>query len=239
MGWRCPKCGYYNTDKDTSCSDCGCQSEKTLSQEDGTRINTVFPMTTGGLGTGQLKVNVPQSPAGQGKWVIVCPNCGREILVEGEDVRLERCPECKKDDIETARAFLKEEVRSAQAEEQPVKHPRLFIQEIRASPETSNKFIYRQKGRTPEFISDKIEILPPQKEFGRNDLPEQGDYYRTISERHCKFRYDSSGDWFVSDMNSTNGTIADRRRLVGGAEVRLTNDSEIQLANRLFVVFIE
>ena len=238
MSWRCPKCGYYNIDKDTSCYDCGYQSEKTLSQEAGTRINTAFPMTTGSIGTGQPEANVPQSPASQEEWVIVCPDCGCEIPVESEDAELEICPVCKHDSVENVHA-AKREGRPVQAEEQPVRHPRLFIQEIRAIPEISNKFIYHQKGRIPEPVSDKIEILPPQKEFGRNDLPKQGDYYRTISERHCRFRYDSSGDWFVSDLNSTNGTIANSRRLIGEAEVRLTDGSEIQLANRLFIVFIE
>lgn len=235
MSWRCPKCGCINTDNDTGCYDCGYQSEKTLRQEAGTRINTAFPMTTGSLGTGQPETNMPQDPASQKKWVIVCPDCLREIPVEGKDVVLEICPECKGISIETAEA----QERPVQAVQQPVKHPRLFIQEIRAIPETSNKFIYHQKGRTPEPVSDKIEILPPEKEFGRNDLPKQGDYYGTISERHCRFRCDSSGDWFVSDLNSTNGTIANRRRLIGEAEARLTNDSEIQIANRLFIVFIE
>lgn len=175
----------------------------------------------------------------QGKWVIVCPECGREIAVESEDAELERCPECGNDSIETVHASYKEEDRSVRDDEQPMLHPRMFIQEIRAIPEISNKSIYHQKGRTPEFISDKIEILPPEKEFGRNDLPKQGDYYRTISEKHCKFRCDDNGDWFVSDMKSANGTIANGRRLIGKAEVKLTKDSEIQMANRLFAVFIE
>lgn len=174
-----------------------------------------------------------------GKWVIICPDCGCEIVVDGEDTELEVCPECGNDSIETVRASYKEETVSVQAAEPPVLRPRLFIQEIKAVPETSNRFIYHQKGRTPEFISDKIEILPPEKEFGRHDLPELGDYYKTISEKHCKFRCDDNGDWFVSDMNSTNGTHVNRRPLIGKAEVKLTNDSEIQMANRLFVVFIE
>lgn len=175
----------------------------------------------------------------QGKWIIVCPDCGREIPVAGEDAELERCPECGNDSIETVRASFKAEEGPARADEPPEPRPRMLIREIRAIPEISNKFIYRQKGRTPEFISDEIEILPPEKEFGRNDLPEQGDYYRTISERHCRFRRDDNGDWFVSDLNSTNGTIVDGRRLVGKAEARLAKDSEIQMANRLFAVFME
>lgn len=167
----------------------------------------------------------------KGKWVIVCPDCGREIAVESEDAELERCPECGNDSIETVRASYKVE--------QPVSYPRMFIQEIRAIPETSNRFIYHQKGRTPEFISDKIEILPPEKKFGRNDLPKLGDYYETISEEHCRFRCDDNGDWFVSELGSANGTIVNGRRLIGEMEVRLTKDSEIQMADRLFAVFIE
>lgn len=160
MSWRCSKCGYINADDDTSCNDCGYQREKMLSQGDGTRINTVLPMTAGSTGTGQPEANVPQDPAGQGKWVIVCPNCGREIPVEGEDAELEICPKCGSDSIETVHAFFKAEGRPAQAEVQPARHPRLFIQEIKAIPETSNKFVYHQKGRTPEPVSDKS-FCPP------------------------------------------------------------------------------
>lgn len=238
MSWICPNCRCRNADSDISCFECNYQREKAPNHETKIKINTTFPMTTGSIGTGQLETNVPQSPASQEEWVIVCPDCGYEIPVEGEDAELEICPVCEHDSVENVHA-TKREGRPAQAEEQPVKHPRLFIQEIRAIPETSNKFIYHQKGINPEPVSDKIEILPPQKEFGRNDLPKQGGYYRTISERHCRFRYDSSGDWFVSDMGSTNGTIANGRRLIGGAEVRLKNNSKIQIANRLFIVFIE
>lgn len=219
MSWRCPKCGSRNADSDTSCSDCGYNHQKAPNQG------------------GNVTTNTSQTPAG--KWVIVCPDCGREIPVESEDAEFERCPECGNDSIETARPSFKEEAQPVQADEQPALHPRLFIQEIRAVPETLNKFIYHQKGRTPEFISDKMEIFPPEMEFGRNFLPEQGDYYRTISEKHCKFRCDENGNWFVSDTNSANGTRVNGRRLIGKTEVSLTKDSEIQMANRLFVVFIE
>lgn len=174
-----------------------------------------------------------------GKWVIVCPDCGREIEVDGQDSELEVCPECGNDSIETVRASYKEETVSLRASESPALHPRLFIQEIEATLETSSRFIYRQKGRTPEPISGKIEILPPEKEFGRHDLPELEGYYIYISEKHCKFRCDDSGEWFVSDTNSKNGTRVNGRPLIGKAEAKLTGGSEIQMANRLFIVFIE
>lgn len=226
MSWRCPRCRNHNADSDTSCSDCGYCHES-------------IPIPAGGVKAGQSEANPPQGSVSQGKWVIVCPDCGREIVVESKDAELEECPECGNDSIETVPAYFKEEDRPVRADEQPMLHPRMFIQEIRAIPETSNKFIYHQKGRTPEFISDKIEILPPEKKFGRNDLPKQGEYYKTISEEHCKFRCDDNGDWFISDLGSTNGTRVDDERLIGEREKKLTRDSEIQMGKRLFAVFIE
>lgn len=226
MSWKCPRCGSRNADSDISCLDCGYNHENR-------------PTPAGGNGAGQSEANPLQGSASQGKWVIVCPDCGREIVVESGDAELEECPECGNNSIETVQAYFKEEARSVRADKQPMLHLRMFIQEIRAIPETSNKFIYHQKGRTPEPISDKIEILPPEKKFGRNDLPKLGDYYKYISEEHCRFRCDENGDWFVSDLGSTNGTRVDGRRLIGDREKKLTKDSEIQMANRLFAVFME
>lgn len=224
MSWRCPnpKCRGYNADSDTSCSYCGYIHQKTPNQGRTAAANTAQP------------------PAG--RWVIACPECRNEIAVEGKDAELEQCPICKKDSIETERAFFKffkEEAQPVRADEPPAPRPRLFIQEIAAEPEVSDKFIYHQKGRMPKPISDKIEIFPPEMEFGRNLLPERGDYYRTISEKHCKFRCDENGNWFVSDTNSTNGTRVNFRFLLGSKEVPLPKESTIQMANRLFAVFIE
>ena len=281
MSWRCPKCGSRNADSDTSCPDCGYNHQKAPNQGGNATANTAQPLAgkwvivcpdcgreiaveskdseldrcpecgndtiesehafKKEVRTDQSEASAPQSPADHEKWVIACPDCGYEETVENEYSVVDRCPGCGNTSIEAKRAF-KKGAQPVRTDEQPVLRPRLFIQAIKAVPEVSDKFIYHQKGRTPDFISDKIEIFPPEMEFGRNLLPEQGDYYRTISEKHCKFRCDENGNWFVSDTNSTNGTLVNvgrLRRLIGETEVQLTKDSEIQMANRLFVVFIE
>lgn len=219
MSWRCPECGNLNADSDISCSDCGYHHQKMPNQGENAAANTAQP------------------PAG--KWVIVCPDCGREIAVEGADAELERCPECGNDSIETVRASFKEDAKPVRTDEPSAPRSRLFIQAIEAVQEISDKSIYHQRGRTPRPISDRVEIFPPEMVFGRDFLPELEDYYRTISEQHCKFRCDETGSWFVSDTNSTNGTRVNGIRLLGKAEIQLTEDSEIQMADRLFLVFIE
>lgn len=219
MSWQCPECGTRNADSYPNCLDCGCHHEEVSDP-------------------GRDAAAAPARPAA-GRWVIACPDCLKEITVEGEDAHRDYCDNCGGTSIESKRAYFKEEEQPVPADQPSARRPRLLIQEIQAELEASSKFIYRQKGRTPRPKSDKIEIIPPEMEFGRHLLPEWGDYYRTISEKHCKFRCDEKGDWFVSDTESKNGTWVNQRFLIGKEKRRLTKDSEIQMADRLFLVFIE
>ena len=216
MSWKCPECRSMNEDLSAICPQCGFENEEMQMAQ---------------------KPKELKSSENHVKWVIVCPSCGRRVDVDDENAEIEICPNCGDDSIETQNA-VKVEVAPAQTTEQSAPLPRLFIREIKAVPEQTNNLIYHQKGRTPDYISNKIEILPPVKEFGREDLP-KSDYYKTISQKHCKFRLNDNGDWLVSDMKSLNGTRVDGRRLVGGMETELKNDGEIQIADKVFVVFIE
>jgi len=46
-----------------------------------------------------------------------------------------------------------------------------------------------------------------------------------VSGHHCKF-YESGGTWFVDDLNSTNGTYVNRRRV---ERQLLTDGDELQI----------
>lgn len=229
MGWRCPACKSTWDDTYAECQECGNERVKVT-------INAVFHVN---IDQANVPYNVQQSPAKSGRYVIDCPDCGREIPVDGKDAELEKCPYCGSGAIEGKSPYFKTDEGLEPKGEEVEPHPRLFIQEIHGEPEISNSLIYHQRGSYPEPISSKIEIFPPETEFGRNDLPKQGDYYNAISEKHCKFRLDENGDWLVQDTRSTNHTRVGRRMLIGGQEVRLKHGEQIQIANRLFIVSIE
>lgn len=57
-----------------------------------------------------------------------------------------------------------------------------------------------------------------------------------VSRQHCRIRRDPSGDTFLSDLGSSNGTQLDGVRLASDSEIQLTDAASISLANGAVVL---
>ena len=84
-------------------------------------------------------------------------------------------------------------------------------------------------------LDKEIKIVVPQMVLGKSK--EKADYCienNAISRTHAKIQ--KKGDeFYLCDMQSTNGTFLDDRRLLAGEECKLTHGSKIKLANEEFI----
>jgi hypothetical protein len=57
--------------------------------------------------------------------------------------------------------------------------------------------------------------------------------YPTISREHCKITY-RSGHYYITDLNSANGTYINEKRIPGNVECPLNRKDKLRLANLVF-----
>jgi len=63
--------------------------------------------------------------------------------------------------------------------------------------------------------------------------------YPTVSRRHAKF-YKEANDWYVEDLNSTNGTYLNGKRINANAKEKIKHGDVIYLSSSVsFKVFLE
>ena len=150
----------------------------------------------------------------------VCMNCGYKNPVE-EFI----CLKCMAD-ISTA-----EIVEEKQATETKYEESNLSIEdEYKTSVELSEKLILKHE----KF---SIEVFPGDV-VGRHAKGKQYlKHYPTVSRIHAKFYKEADG-WYVEDLNSTNGTYANDKRIT--TKTKIENGDIIKLSLSIaFKVVIE
>ena len=148
-----------------------------------------------------------------------CENC----VIEYDD-SVERCELCGR----------KRRAKAVQTPKPPAQKPvaTLYLREVEAEIRRGSAGICIQKGDEPHYIGEPVPVTP-DKVFGRNDLPQDGNRYRYISEAHCRFSHED-GTWYIEDAGSKNHTLLNSRRLTPGEKKELRDNSKLQLADKLF-----
>ncbi|MFZ8861809.1 MAG: FHA domain-containing protein [Thermocrinis sp.] len=150
----------------------------------------------------------------------VCRNCGYKNPVE-EFI----CLKCMAD-ISTA-----DIVEEKQATETKYEESNLSIEdEYKTSVELSEKLILKHEKFSIEvFPGDVVGRHAKGKQYLKN--------YPTVSRIHAKFYKEADG-WYVEDLNSTNGTYANDKRIT--KKTKIENGDIIKLSLSIaFKVVIE
>jgi predicted RNA-binding Zn-ribbon protein involved in translation (DUF1610 family) len=62
--------------------------------------------------------------------------------------------------------------------------------------------------------------------------------YSQVSSRHCRFEFERSNGWSVTDLGSTNGTKYDNQPLTVNVPRQLGDQHRLQIANIEFIVLV-
>lgn len=88
-------------------------------------------------------------------------------------------------------------------------------------------------------VVGKFDVDEGPVDVDLSQIPEAG----YVSRRHCQIRSDSSGQWFVKDLGSSNGTFlrpaGEHRFSKALGEQGLKDGDEIALGNARFVFHVE
>lgn len=208
MSWRCEECRIKNDDDKEVCI-CGCPRP----------VNFAPPVE---------KANF---------WVVRCPECDNEIVVEDENSVPDCCDNCGNTEFDDCEAYQPSTVATQSITPQK-KTPRLYLREIKSIKCPGDDVFRIPYGINAQFISDKFYIPDEGGYFGADNLTAIDDRYDYISSKHVKFSINKDGVWSIKDNESTNGTIVGYKK-IRYYEVKVLNEQLIQLADRLFVAFIE
>lgn len=205
MSWRCEDCRSLNDDNAMECT-CGCPKPDEIQGETYSDI-----------------------------WIIKCPECDNEIVLNDEKILPDFCDNCGNEDFDDCEPY--HPFRSIVPSNASKHLSRLYLIEIASIQAPGDEFFKIPRGINAEFISQRFYIPSSGGFFGANNLPDVERYYH-ISSKHIEFTLDENGEWYVKDNNSTNGTAISYKRN-RFHKVRACNEQIIQLADRLFVLFIE
>ncbi|MGD9898963.1 MAG: FHA domain-containing protein [Calditrichaceae bacterium] len=153
--------------------------------------------------------------------LFVCPVCGktgREMVCEDDHVKYISVSGNKK--IAIGNFFKTERIDKIPHSESKIEAPGLIF---------SNKNI----GIDLRMVNDDI-IGRKSKKF--SDILGN---YKQISGSHAKVNFSSGSGWTIIDLNSSNGTIYNDKKLVPFESVKLQNETFITLADIEFYVLID
>ncbi len=57
---------------------------------------------------------------------------------------------------------------------------------------------------------------------------------KTVSRQHARFSF-NDGEWYIEDLNSTNGTYVEDERVMPGKNVKILNGSEVKFSSSFIV----
>jgi len=221
----CPSCGYVNQPGETFCVNCGTQLVRT-------ETSSHEPVVENAVLVTPLK-SCPVCGADNLFKETYCRNCGFMLIPEGseasEQLLVNSTPE-KEQSV----------VRS-----EPAPTPSASPEKISAY-ETATTL--NSPGRLVSAATNTSLALPAQTDIviGRQDaergiypdidLSPQGSVASSVSRQHARL-YVQGHQVFVEDLNSTNSTFLNRRRLQPGQRYLLNQGDELRLGGVILVFY--
>lgn len=213
--WECQVCDNSNPGSIGACSNCGCPRRDSAASE-AESVSRIKPEPAASA-----------VPASQ-QWVITCPECHEEYLVENETVVKSECKFCSDD---------KEKYNIAHVRAKPLA-PRVTA--IAAEPEPAAPAVLFQKMTLEDkangftlHVSSQGALLGRQGDVGSDNFSEY------TARKHCRISFDGSS-WFVEHLSETNSTSINRIELPRGIKNIINDGDRLVIADhRLSVKIID
>jgi pSer/pThr/pTyr-binding forkhead associated (FHA) protein len=124
----------------------------------------------------------------------------------------------------------------------------------RPAPQPDQTVLYDRQAPAPEPVTRTSQSLPPQLTVVKGLQPQQWVIQQTpyvigrtegnlvinvnsVSRKHAQITTDSRQNYFITDLNSSNGTLLNGKRLPAGQAVPLPNGAMIEVGRDIVLRF--